>query len=87
MDKYDKGKLKVLIKMILLNRSPKKTSAKQLANIINKNSWGFKTEINSRIIGMLLRNELKKHDNHFMSKIESANWKSGTFYWIPSKEE
>lgn len=86
MDKYDKAKLKVLIKMILLERCPKKTTANQLANIINENTWGFRTDISSNIISSLMKNELKKTDNHFMNMIKSANWRTGIVYWIPSKK-
>ena len=87
MDRYDKAKLKVLIKKILLERSPKKTTANQLANIINKNKWGFRTEVNSNIISSLMKSELNKSSSHFMDMIESSNRRSGVVYWISSREE
>ena len=72
MDMVDKAKLKVLIKMILIEKSPKKLSSNQLANIINRYKWGFRTQITSAKIGKLLSYELKKNNNNFLSSIESV---------------
>ena len=83
MDKYDKTKLKVLIKSILLERSPKPMTAKQLANKINRNDWAFQTSIDSAKIGQLLKVELKRNDNHFLKCIKSKDWKTGKVYFIP----
>lgn len=68
MDKYDKGKLKVLIKMILIQR-PYEMTANQIADIINSYDFGFRTSITSAKIGRLLAYELSKHDNHFLKDI------------------
>ena len=72
MDMIDKAKLKVLIKMILIEKSPKKLSSNQLAKIINQHKWGFRTQITSAKIGKMMGYELKKHDKNFLSSIKSV---------------
>lgn len=81
MDKYDKGKLKVLIKVVLVQRSPKKLTANQISNIINKHRWGFKTDISSSKISKLLSLELRKSGVHFMDNIKSSNKRNGVLVY------
>lgn len=81
MDKYDKGKLKVLIKVILLQRSPKKLTANQISNIINSHRWGFKTDVTSSKISRLLLSELRKSGVHFMDKIKSSSKRNGVLVY------
>jgi len=69
MDKMEKTKLRVLIKSILVYKSPNCLSANQLANIINEYDWGFRTSITSRKIGKFLSYELK--NTHFLNNIHS----------------
>lgn len=69
MDKIDKSKLKVLIKMILIQRSPDSLTSNQISQIINSYEWGFQTSISSAKIGKLLGYELSKKNGHFMSDI------------------
>ena len=76
MDKIDKAKLRVLIKMILIQKSPKYLTSKQLADIINKYNWGFRTNISSAKIGKLMSVELNKKSNHFMDCIQSRKRKN-----------
>ena len=65
MDKIDKAKLKVLIKMILIQKSPEYLSANELKNIINKYKWGIKTPITNKVISKILSSELNKNEKHF----------------------
>ena len=78
MNKYDKGKLKVLIKMILINESPKSLTSNQISSKINKYDWGFKTNITSAKISKLLAYELSKNGrmNHFMQDIKTKRGKN-----------
>lgn len=69
MDKIDKSKLKVLIKMILIQRSPDSLTSNQISQIINSYEWGFQTSISSAKIGKLLGYELSKKNGHFMNDI------------------
>lgn len=78
MDKIDKAKLKVLIKMILIQKSPNRLTSNQLANIINKYEWGFRTSITSAKIGKLLSYELVKTDYHFLNNIKKSKKRNGT---------
>lgn len=71
MDKIDKSKLKVLIKMILIQRSPDSLTSNQINQIINSYEWGFQTSISSAKIGKLLGYELSKKNSHFMNDIET----------------
>ena len=71
MDSIEKGKLKVLIKMVLISKYPLELTARQLSDIINSYDFGFRTSINSRTIGDLINSELRKHDRHFMENISS----------------
>lgn len=87
MDRYDKAKLKVLIKMILIQKSPKRLTANQLTEIINKYNWGFRTSITSAKIGRLLAYELKKHDKNFLSNVKASKRRGILVYSIPSKNE
>ena len=82
MDKIDRGKLKVLIKMILLQKKGRYLTAKQICNIINDESWGFRSSITSPMVSRLLREELKRKDNHFLDCIDSRKWRSGVVYTI-----
>ena len=80
----DKGKLRVLIKMILLTNSPKKMSANQLANRITEYHWAFRTDINSAKIGKLLREELNRSNKSFMSSCIKSHKRGNIFvYSIP----
>ena len=85
MDMIDKAKLKVLIKLILIENSPKSLSSNKLAEIINKYKWGFRTQITSAKIGKLMGYELKKHDKNFLSSIESVK-KGGVLVYYYSNE-
>lgn len=76
MNSNDKSKLKVLIKMILIQQSPKYMTSSQICDIINKYNWGFKTNITSNKIGKLLHSELRKSDYNFMSDIKSRKGKN-----------
>lgn len=88
MENVDKGKLKVLIKMILLERSPKRLTANQIQNIINKHDWGFRTSITTPMVGKLLSYELKKNNNNFLDCIQSSKKKGGNnVYYIASVNE
>lgn len=69
MDSMEKIKLRVLIKSILIHKSPNQLSAHQLAEIINEYDWGFRTGITSRKIGKFLSYELK--NTHFLNSIYS----------------
>ena len=85
MNDVDKGKLKVLIKQILLEKSPRALTANQLTNIINKHKWGFSSPITSAKIGKLLTMELKMNHNHFLDCIVVKK-RGGTYaYQIPSR--
>ena len=86
MDSIEKGKLKVLIKMILIQKYPYELTARQLSDIINSDDFGFRTSINSRTIGDLINRELKKHDRHFMENINSRKEKSTHVYSITIPE-
>lgn len=81
----DKAKLKVLIKMILIQKSPNRLTANQIADIINKYEWGFRTSITSAKIARLLSYELKKHDNHFLSNIRASKRRGILVYNVPSR--
>ena len=71
MDKYDKSKLKVLIKMILIQQSPNYLTSNQLCSIINNYDWGFRSSITSSVVGKLMAYELGKTGRkHFMDSIE-----------------
>lgn len=82
MDKIDKAKLKVLIKKILIEESPKSLTANQIASIINNFEWGFKTSINSKIISKLLQYELNKKEKHFLKDIKSLKKGGVIKYYI-----
>ena len=82
MDKIEKAKLKVLIKMILINKSPEYISSKKICDIINKYDWGFRSSITSKSISMLLKQELAKGNNHFMRDIELVKSGRGYVYGI-----
>ena len=69
MNKIDKSKLKVLIKMILIQRSPDSLTSNQISQIINSYEWGFQTSISSAKIGKLLGYELSKKNGNFMNDI------------------
>lgn len=69
MDEIDKAKLKVLIKMILIQKSPDYLSANELKNIINKYKWGIRTPITNQVISKILSSELNKKEKHFMEYI------------------
>lgn len=69
MDEMDKAKLKVLIKMILIQKSPEYLSANELKNIINKYKWGIRTTITNKVISKILSSELNKNEKHFMEYI------------------
>lgn len=86
MDSIEKGKLKVLIKMILIQKYPYELTARQLSDIINSYDFGFRTSINSRTIGNLINRELKKHDKHFMENITSRKEKNIRVYSITIPE-
>ena len=85
MDKMDRAKLKVLIKMILIQRSPKQLTANQLADIINKYDFAFRTSITSAVIGRLLSGELNKNQSHFMDMIKVKELGGIKKYYISSK--
>lgn len=87
MNECDKCKLKVIIKMILIQRSPKKLSSKQLANIINKYDWGFRSEITSIKVGKLIGYELNKRTKHFMDDIETSSQRNGTTVYYINKSK
>lgn len=87
MDKYDKAKLKVLVKMILIQKSPKYLTANQISTIINKYKWGFRTSISSAMIGKLLTEELMKKNNHFLSSIDTRKRGGVKVYSIQSLDE
>ena len=80
MNEVDKGKLKVLIKMILISKSPNYLTSNQIASIINEYDWGFKTNINSVKVGRLLSYELKKTNSHFLMNIESKKERGISYY-------
>ena len=82
MNDNDKGKLKVLIKMILIHKSPQSLTANQLTKFINNYDWGFKTDITSTKVGRLMSYELKKYDRHFMDEIETVKKGGVTAYYI-----
>lgn len=86
MSESDKDKLKVLIKMILIQKSPKYLTAKQISNIINQYTWGFKSDVNSRKVGRLLKKELRKSGMHFMMDIECKKGKDNIFTYRMPKE-
>lgn len=86
MNENDKSKLKVLIKKILLEKSPNRLTSNQLANNINKHEWGFRSPITSPKISSLMKYELSKHDKHFLDSVVSTKKRNGTVvYYIPSK--
>ena len=87
MNMYDKGKLKVLIKSILINNSPKEMTSKQLADIINAHDWGFNTYITSPKIASLMNYELNKSGKHFMENIVTIKKKGINRYCIQSTNE
>lgn len=87
MDKYDKGKLKVLIKMVLIQKSPRYMSANQISNFINQYKWGFRTSITSAKVSKLLSEELMKKDKHFLSGIDSRKRGGVKVYSIQSLDE
>lgn len=82
MDKYDKGKLKVLIKMVLIVNSPKFLTSNQICGVINNYDWGFRTDITSSVVGKLLGYELrsKKGRKHFLDCIETKKRNKITAY-------
>ena len=84
MNNRDKDKLKVLIKMILIQNSPKKFSSNQLARYINKYNWGFSESISSAKIGKLLGYELNKKNYHFLKNIIMSKQRGVLVYYIPS---
>ena len=69
MNEIDKGKLKVLIKMILIQKSPEYLSVNELKNIINRYKWGIKTPITNKVISKVLSSELNKKEKYFMEYI------------------
>lgn len=71
MNDIDKAKLKVLIKKILIDESPKSLTANQIVSIINNFEWGFKIDINSRNVSKLLQYELNKKEKHFLNDVKS----------------
>ena len=86
MDDIDKAKLKVLIKMILIQKSPKKLTANQIAKIINKYNWAFRSPVTSSKIGKLLAYELRKHDKHFLKNVKSSKQRKGVLVYYYSTE-
>ena len=82
MDKYDKGKLKVLIKNILLYEYPRFLSSNQLAKIINQHDYAFRSNVTSAKIGKLLGEELMKHDNNMMDCIVCQNKGNYRYYGV-----
>ena len=79
MDKVEKAKLKVLIKMILIHNSPEYMTAKQICEIINNYNFGFRSTITPVKVGKLLNVELKKGCLHFLDDInmkEYGNFKT-----------
>lgn len=77
MNRIDKAKLKCILKMILINKSPSQLSANNLAEIVNKYKWGFNEEITSKKIGKLLNTELSRSEKHFLDCIESKTYHEG----------
>lgn len=70
MDAIDKAKLKVLVKMLLIQRSPKHYTAKQLSDIINLYDWGFHSPITTKSLTNIINYELGKNGHHFLEDIE-----------------
>ena len=87
MNKIDKAKVKVLIKMILLQKSPRKLTAKQIASVINMYDWGIRTPVTSTKISTLLKDELKKNHKNFLSGVTSSKSRGILVYSIPSRSE
>lgn len=87
MDEIEKGKLKVLIKMILIMKYPCEVTARQMSDFINSYEWGFRTPITPRLISKLLLVELKKHDKHFMDNINQRKQFNYNLYSLSSLED
>lgn len=87
MNMYDKGKLKVLIKAILIHNSPKELTSKQIADTINSHEWGFTTAITSPKIASIMNYELNKSGKHFMENIVMTKKNRINRYCIKSKDE
>ena len=85
MDKVDKAKLKVLIKMLLIVNSPKVLTSNQLANMINNFKWGFNTDITSTMISSLMRSELGKYNSHFLEGVSSHKRGGSVAYSVKSE--
>ena len=72
--------------MILINKSPNFLTSRQITNIINQYTWGFSTDINSRKVAKLLKNELRKSGVHFMMDIESKKGQNNILRYGMPKE-
>ena len=70
MDELDRAKLKVLVKMLLIQRSPNHYTTKQLVDRINSYNWGFRTTITNKKLSSMLKSELNRSQNHFLDGIE-----------------
>lgn len=79
MNNTDKNKLKVLVKMILIQRSPRFLTAKQIVNIISEYEWGFKTEISPSKVAKLMF-EMNKNGG-FMKNIELKRRRNDTIVY------
>ena len=87
LNKSDRDKLKIIIKMLLLERSPNFVSASQIASYVNSYRWGLKNEVTSVKISSLLRVELNKNQKHFLDTIEYRKRSRGYVYRITSLED
>ena len=87
VNSVDKGKLKALIKMILINEYPRKLTANQINTIINKYDWGFRRNVSSAIIGKLLNYELNKHNNNFMNNVAYEKKGGVNVYYMETLNE
>ena len=76
MDRFDKGKLRVLIKMILIERSPKWMTANQITNIINSHNYGFRTDITASKVSKLINMESNATNSVFMKNIHKKKGKN-----------
>ena len=87
MNDIDRAKLRVLIKMILIQKSPRRLTANQLADIINKYEWGFRISITSSILATFLASELRKQNKHLLSNVKKSKRRGILVYSIPSRSE
>ena len=77
MNETDKAKLKVLVKMILIQKSPKWMTANQISSIINEHNWGFHTDISPSKVSKLISMELsKRNKNRFMENVNMGKGKN-----------